>query len=59
MATFKQRNTYWATAYLFGRLKKNNLAPKRAVTLGYKLHHMSNANTHRSNPGMDSHVIYA
>jgi hypothetical protein len=35
------------------------LAPKRAVTLGYKLHHISNANTGRSNPGMDSHVFYA
>jgi len=35
------------------------LAPKRAVTLGYKFHHMSNANSGRSNPGMDSHVFYA
>lgn len=35
------------------------LAPKRALTLGYKLHHISNANTGRSNPGMDSHVFYA
>jgi hypothetical protein len=35
------------------------LAPKRAVTLGYKLHHISNANTGRRNPGMDSHVFYA
>jgi Lipid A 3-O-deacylase (PagL) len=35
------------------------LAPKNALTLGYKLHHISNANTGRSNPGMDSHVIYA
>jgi hypothetical protein len=35
------------------------LAPKRALTLGYKVHHMSNANTGRSNPGMDSHVFYA
>jgi opacity protein-like surface antigen len=35
------------------------LTPKNAVTLGYKFHHMSNANTHRNNPGMDSHVIYA
>jgi opacity protein-like surface antigen len=34
-------------------------APKRAVTLGYKLQHISNANTGRSNPGMDSHVLYA
>lgn len=32
---------------------------KRALTLGYKLHHISNANTGHSNPGMDSHVIYA
>jgi hypothetical protein len=35
------------------------LAPKNALTLGYKFHHMSNANTSRNNPGMDSHVIYA
>jgi hypothetical protein len=35
------------------------LGPKNALTLGYKLHHMSNANSGRSNPGMDSHVIYA
>jgi hypothetical protein len=33
--------------------------PKWAVNLGYKLHHMSNANTGRSNPGVDSHVFYA
>ena len=35
------------------------IAPKKALTLGYKWHHMSNANTGRSNPGMDSHVFYA
>jgi opacity protein-like surface antigen len=35
------------------------LVPKTAVTLGYKLHHISNANIGRRNPGMDSHVIYA
>jgi hypothetical protein len=34
------------------------LAPKRALTLGYKLHHMSNAHTSGNNPGMDSHVFY-
>jgi Lipid A 3-O-deacylase (PagL) len=34
------------------------LAPKKLLTVGYKLHHMSNANTSRNNPGMDSHVIY-
>lgn len=35
------------------------LAPKRALTVGYKLHHISNANSGRRNPGMDSHVFYA
>jgi opacity protein-like surface antigen len=34
------------------------LAPKRALTVGYKLHHMSNAHTSDNNPGMDSHVFY-
>lgn len=35
------------------------LAPRRALTLGYKFHHISNAGLERRNPGMDSHVIYA
>lgn len=35
------------------------VAPKNALTLGYKFHHMSNAYTSRNNPGMDSHVFYA
>lgn len=35
------------------------LAPKRAVTVGYKFHHISSAGIHRRNPGMDSHVLYA
>jgi opacity protein-like surface antigen len=35
------------------------LAPQRALTLGYKFHHISNANIGDSNPGMNSHVIYA
>jgi hypothetical protein len=30
----------------------------RAVQLGYKFHHLSNANTAASNPGLDSHVFY-
>lgn len=34
------------------------LAPKRALTLGYKVDHLSNANISRNNPGMNSHVIY-
>lgn len=35
------------------------LAPKNAVTLGYKLQHISNANIGHRNPGLDSHVFYA
>lgn len=34
------------------------LTQKRAVTLGYKFHHISNAGIGRNNPGMDSHVFY-
>jgi hypothetical protein len=35
------------------------LAPQRALTLGYKFHHISNAGIGDDNPGMNSHVIYA
>jgi hypothetical protein len=35
------------------------MTPKNAVTLGYKLQHISNAGIGRRNPGMDSHLIYA
>jgi opacity protein-like surface antigen len=35
------------------------LTPKRAVTVGYKYHHISNAGNARRNPGLDSNVIYA
>ena len=35
------------------------LDPKRAVTLGYKFQHISNAGISRNNPGMDSHIFYA
>ncbi len=31
----------------------------RAVTLGYKFLHISNANTTSFNPGLDNNVIYA
>lgn len=36
-----------------------SLTPKTALTVGYKFHHMSNANSGRTNPGMDSNVIDA
>ena len=31
----------------------------RAVQVGYRFHHLSNANAGRFNPGLDSNVIYA
>jgi len=34
-------------------------APKSALMLGYKFHHISNAGISGNNPGMNSHVIYA
>jgi len=34
------------------------LTPRRALTLGYKYHHISNAGRSTRNPGMDSNVIY-
>ena len=33
--------------------------PKQALTLGYKLHHISNAGIDSRNPGLDSHLFYA
>ena len=35
------------------------VAPRHAVTLGYKLHHISNAGIGDRNPGLDSHLFYA
>ncbi|HKY08278.1 MAG TPA: acyloxyacyl hydrolase [Candidatus Binatia bacterium] len=35
------------------------VTPKNAITLGYKLHHISNAGTADRNPGVDSHLFYA
>lgn len=35
------------------------LAPKRALTVGYKIQHLSNAGIGDRNPGMNSHIIYA
>ena len=35
------------------------LSPKTALTVGYKLQHISNAGIGDRNPGMNSHVFYA
>lgn len=29
-----------------------------AITFGYRYHHLSNANIHKNNPGVDSHLVY-
>ena len=34
------------------------LTPGRAVTFGYRYHHLSNANITDRNPGTDSHMLY-
>jgi len=33
-------------------------AQQRTITIGYKFHHLSNANSAAFNPGLDSHVLY-
>ncbi len=33
-------------------------SPRRAFTLAYKYHHISNANIHRRNPGLDTHMAW-
>jgi hypothetical protein len=35
------------------------LPPGRALTMGYRYHHLSNANIMNRNPGTDSHMLYA
>lgn len=35
------------------------LTPRLAIDFGYKYHHFSNANMYRSNPALDSHMLYA
>lgn len=32
---------------------------RQSLSIGYKFHHISNANTSRVNPGLDSNIIYA
>ena len=34
------------------------LSPRTALTLGYKYHHMSNADLNHDNPGVDSEELY-
>jgi hypothetical protein len=33
-------------------------ASRRSFTIGYKYHHLSNAETGTINPGIDSNIIY-
>jgi len=33
------------------------VSPKNAVLIGYRYHHISNANFYRSNPALDAHMI--
>jgi hypothetical protein len=35
------------------------LSQRRALTVGYKFHHISNGGLSRVNPGMDANVLYA
>ncbi len=42
----------------FGGGVRWNIGPRRALSLGYRFLHISNANTTSFNPGVDNNVIY-
>ena len=46
------------TAQLGGGVQLFTLSRRTAVDLGYKYHHISNANLGNQNPGMDSHMLF-
>ena len=35
------------------------MTPRTALIFGYRYHHLSNANIYKSNPGLDSQIVYA
>lgn len=43
----------------YGAGVRVRLASRRALAVGYRYHHMSNANTAAVNPGLDANVFYA
>jgi hypothetical protein len=46
------------TAQLGGGLQLFTSSRRTAIDLGYKYHHISNANLANQNPGLDSHILF-
>ena len=46
------------TAQLGGGVQLFTSSRRTAIDLGYKYHHISNANLGNQNPGMDSHMLF-
>ena len=46
------------TAQLGGGVQLFTVSRRAAIDLGYKYHHISNANLGNRNPGMDSHMLF-
>ena len=46
------------TAQFGGGLQLFSSSRRTALDLGYKYHHISNANMDRTNPGLDSHMLF-
>jgi hypothetical protein len=46
------------TAQLAGGVQLFNSSHRTAIDLGYKYHHISNANLANQNPGLDSHMLF-
>jgi len=47
------------TAQLGGGVQLFTSSRRTAIDLGYKYHHISNANLANQNPGLDSHMLFA
>ena len=46
------------TAQLGGGVQLFTSSRRTAIDLGYKYHHISNANLGNQNPGLDSHMLF-
>jgi hypothetical protein len=55
---FRTTQQFNFTAQLGGGVQLFNSSRRTAIDLGYKYHHISNANLANQNPGLDSHMLF-
>ena len=56
---FGTKQQFNFTVQFAGGVQLFNSSRRVSVYLGYKYHHISNANLDRTNPGMGSHMLFA